>query len=93
MCPGRRLTKIQATTRLDNVWPESWSDMPKAARKEMQERAIGKPKIDNARGARGICSVDPEDMASTEKPSKREATLGDSYGGGNALQNGHKEAP
>ena len=31
-------------------------------------------------------------MEGAEKPSKREAKCGDSYGGGNALQNGNKEA-
>ena len=65
--------------------------MPKAARKEKQERTIEKPKIDNARGARGICSVDPQDGVQ-RNPSKREATFGDSDAGDNALQNGNKEA-
>ena len=50
----RRLTKIQATSRPGNAWPESWSGMSKTARKEKQERAIEEPKIDNARRARGI---------------------------------------
>ena len=30
----RRLTKIQAATRPDHLWPEVWSDMSKAAQKK-----------------------------------------------------------
>ena len=85
MWSGRRLTKIQATTRRDNVCAESWCGTPKGAWKEKQERTVEKPEIDNARRAKGMSSVDPED-GGAEKPSKREATFGDSHGGGNALQ-------
>ena len=36
--PRRRLTKIQATTRLEHLWPENWSRMSEAAqRKEKQQ--------------------------------------------------------
>ena len=51
----RQLTEIQATTRLDYLWPEIWSDMSKAA------WAIEKPKLDNARKLRGIYFIDPKD--------------------------------
>ena len=45
-----RLTKIQATTRPDYLWPEIWSSMSKAAqKKEKQQWAIEKPKLENAR--------------------------------------------
>ena len=50
MWSGWQRTKIQATTRPDNLWPEIWSGMSKAALKmEEQEWAIEKPKLDNAR--------------------------------------------
>ena len=52
---GRRHTKIQATTRLDFLWPEIWSGMSKAAqKKEKQQWAIEKPKLDNGRKLGGI---------------------------------------
>ena len=57
-----RLTKIQATTRPDYLWLEAWSSMSKAAhKKEKQEWAIEKTKLDNARRLRGIYFTDPED--------------------------------
>ena len=41
---GKRLTKNQATTRPENLWPDVWSKMGKAARKkEKQERANENP--------------------------------------------------
>ena len=50
-------TKIQATTRHNNLWPGVWS----AHKKEKQEWANEKPKLDNARRLRGIYFIDPED--------------------------------
>ena len=62
MLSGRRLTKIQATTRPDYLWPEIWTGMSKAAKKkEKQEWASEKPKVDNARRSRGIYFVGTED--------------------------------
>ena len=59
---GWRLTKNQATTRLENLWPEVWTNIRKAAqRKEKQEGANEKPKLDNARRSSGIHFNDPED--------------------------------
>ena len=56
------LTKIQATARLVNLWPEIWSKMRKAAeKKEKQEWANEKSKLDNARSLRGIHYIYPED--------------------------------
>ena len=44
----RTLIKIQATTRLDYLWPEIWIGISKAAKqKEEEEWAGEKPKIDN----------------------------------------------
>ena len=58
---GERLTRKQTTSRPDTLWPEIWKDMSDAKRKEQQKWAIEKPKLDNARGMRGIFSVDPDD--------------------------------
>ena len=56
--PRERLTKIQATTRLDCLWPETWTGMSKAAReKERQEWATEEPKLDNARKPRAFTSL------------------------------------
>ena len=55
MWSGERLTKIQTTTRPDNVWPEAWTRIGKAVQKrEKQEWALEKPKLDNARQWRGF---------------------------------------
>ena len=71
MWSGRRLTKNQATTRPENVWLEVWTKIGKAAQKrEKQEWAIEKPKLDKARRLRGIYFIDPEDMVNTKKPSR-----------------------
>ena len=57
-----RLTKIQATSRPENVWPEVWTKFGKAAQKrEKPEWANEKPKLDNARWLRGIYFIDVED--------------------------------
>ena len=58
--PGGGFRRPKQLPDVALLWPQSWSGMSKAARKEKQERAVGKPKIDNARRARGIYSVDPE---------------------------------
>ena len=57
-----RLTTIQATTRPENLWPEVWTKMGKAAQKKKKQGwANEKPKLDNARRLRGICFIDPKD--------------------------------
>ena len=57
-----RLTKRQATSRPDHLWPELWRGMSKNAElREKHEWAIEKPKLDNARRLRGIFFIDPED--------------------------------
>ena len=62
MWSGERLTKIQSTTRPDHLWLYLWTKFGKAAQKrEKQEWANEKPKLDNARRLRGICFIDPED--------------------------------
>ena len=59
---GEKLTKIQTTTRPDHVWLKAWSRIGKTAQKrEKQEWAIEKPKLDKARRLRCIYSIEPED--------------------------------
>ena len=75
---GRRLTQNQATARPENLWPEVWSIMGKAAqKKEKQEWANEKPKLDNARRLRGISFIDPEggEYPETIEPFGLKATV------------------
>ena len=37
---GRRLTKIQPTTRPENVWPEVWTRIVKAAQKREKQESV-----------------------------------------------------
>ena len=58
----KKFTLLKRATRPDNLLPEVWSNMGKAAqKKEKQECANEKPKLDNARTLRGISFIDPED--------------------------------
>ena len=62
MWSGERLTKRQATTRPDHLWPELWRGLARIDKlREKQKWAIEKPKLDNARRIRGIYFIDPED--------------------------------
>ena len=57
-----RLTKRQATSRPDHLWPELWTKLGRNAKlREKQKWSIEKPKLDNARRLRGIYFVDFED--------------------------------
>ena len=50
-----RLTRKQTTSRPDNVWPDMSKHVSDASkRKEKQQWAIGKPKLDNAKRLRCI---------------------------------------
>ena len=62
MWSGERLTKMQTTSRPDHISPHAWTRIGKPAqRREEQEWAIEKPKLEDARHLRGICSIDPSD--------------------------------
>ena len=62
MWSGRRLTKRQATSRPDHLWPELWTKLGRNAKlREKQKWAIEKPKLDNARRLQGIYFIDLED--------------------------------
>ena len=59
---GERLTRIQTTSRPDNVCPDMWKHMSDAAKsKAKQKWAVEKPKLDNARQLRGIFFIEPDD--------------------------------
>ena len=52
---GVRLTRKQTTSGPDTLWPEMWKHMSDASkRKEKQKWAIERPKLETARGLRGI---------------------------------------
>ena len=52
----------RTTSRPDHIWPDAWTRIGKAAqRREKQEWAIEKPKLEHARKLRGIYSIDPSD--------------------------------
>ena len=60
---GERLTKRQATSRPDHVWPELWGGLARNAKlREKHKWAIEKSKLDSAGRLRGIYFIDPEDM-------------------------------
>ena len=62
MWSGWRLTKRQATSRPDHLWPELWRGVSKNVKlREKHKWAIEKPKIENARKLRGFYFIDPED--------------------------------
>ena len=67
MWSGERLTKIQATTRPDHVWPEVWTNIGKVAQnREKQGWEKEKPKLDNTWGLRGIYFIDHDDQDNKE---------------------------
>ena len=57
-----RLTKRQATSRPDHLWPEIWKTLRKNAKlKKRQKWSNEKLHLENARKLRGIYFIDPED--------------------------------
>ena len=62
MWSGDRLTKRQATSRPDHLWPELWIKLGRNAKmKEKRKWCNEQPKLDNARRLWGIYFIDPED--------------------------------
>ena len=83
---GERLTKRQATSRPDHLWPELWRGMARNAKlREKHKWAIEKPKLDNARRLRGICFIDFEDKEFKETIRNARKT-GNINGSRHALQ-------
>ena len=87
MWSGERLTKRQATSRPDHVWPELWTKLARNAKlREKHKWAIEQPKLDNARRLRGICFTDPEDKEFKETIRTVLKTIGNTNGSRHALQ-------
>ena len=62
MWSWERLTKRQATSTPDHLWPEIWRGMSRNCKlKEKQNSAGEKTKLDNARILRGMYFIDRED--------------------------------
>ena len=62
MWSGGRLSKRQATSRPDHLWPELWAKLGRNAKLRGKHKwATEKPKLDNAGRLRGIYFIDPED--------------------------------
>ena len=62
MWSRRRLTKRQATSRPDLLWPELWRSMSRNSEKQGKQNWAGeRPKLENARKLRGIYFIDTED--------------------------------
>ena len=52
---GKRLTKGQATSRTNDLWPEFWSSVTTSFQNEEKRHwTIEKPKLDNARRSGGV---------------------------------------
>ena len=69
---GERLTKIQATSRPDHLWPEIWSGRSEEAqRRDKQQWSIEKPKLDNARKVEARLLLSIRKMWSSKKPWKK----------------------
>ena len=79
--------KVQTTTRPENVWPQVWTKIGKASHKrEKQERANEKPRLDNARRLRGIYFIDPDDRDHTETVKNARIQFGKMSGSSHAVQ-------
>ena len=93
MWSGGRLTKRQATSRPDHLWPELWTKLARNAKlREKQKWAIEKPKLDNARRLRGIYFIDPEDKEFKETiKNARKKLVGNTNGSRHALQDMQEE--
>ena len=68
-----RLTKFQATTRPDHVWPEVWTKIGKAAQnREKQERSKEEATTRQCSKTERIYIIDPDDEEYKEILKKRE---------------------
>ena len=87
MWSGERLTKRQATSRPDHLWPELWTKLARNAElREKHKWAIEKPKLDHARRLRGIYFIEPEDKEFKETSRNARKQIGNANGSSHALQ-------
>ena len=56
-----RLTRKQATSKPQQLWPEMWEHVSDASKQKKKKRTIGKLQLDDARRLRGIYFIDPDD--------------------------------
>ena len=81
-----RLTKIEGTSRPENIWPEIRSSMSKKSQQtEKQHWTEEKPKLDNARKLRGFYFVDPDDEEFNETLKHARKRVGSVFGFCNAV--------
>ena len=86
--PPDGMTKRQATSRPDHLWPELWTKLGRNAKlTEKQKWSIEKPKLDNARRVRGIYFIDPEDKEFRETMRNARKKLETPMAPRHALQN------
>ena len=92
MWSGERLTKRQATSRPDHLWPELWTKLGRNAKlKDKHKWSNEKPKLDNARRLRGFYFIDPEDKESKETIENAHKKIGNTNGPSYALQDKQEE--
>ena len=78
MWAGDRLTRIQTTSRPDEICPEIWSNMyQREARRQWDAE---KSKLDAARRSREICYNDSDDEAFDNIIKKYKKKIGNAYG-------------
>ena len=79
--------KVQTTTRPENVWPQVWTQIGNASQKrEKQEWANEKPRLDNARRLGGIYFIDPDDRDHTETVKNARIQFGKTSSSSHAVQ-------
>ena len=82
-----RLTKVQTSTRRHHVWLEVWTNLSNEAQKrEKEDWANERPKLENARRKRGIYFIAPEGKEHEETIKKCEEQVGSADGSCHAAQ-------
>ena len=58
-----RLTRLQSTTRPENLWPEAWRSMSQSQkRKAIEEWELESRRLDAARKDRGVLDIPPSEV-------------------------------
>ena len=86
-----RMTKIQATTRPDYFWPETWIEMSKELKRKKSKNGLLRSQSSTVLELRGIHVIDPEDEEFEETMLERRKENGNSFRSCHALQDGDKE--
>ena len=89
---GRRVTKVQTTTRPDRVWPEVWIKIGKAAQnRAKQEWKKREPKTRQCSTTEGIYFIDPDDRKYKETFKTCEKKIGQATGNSHAVKKGDSD--